>query len=104
MEVNIDTKAVQEAIVRAVADSTIGELIKETINKALTEKQGYNRDSILQEAAEKEINRIIGIIVREEMDKNKDKIREHILPMLTDEILNKMVSAAFEVMLGNLDS
>lgn len=103
MEINIDTKAVQEAIVRAVADSTIGELIKENIAKALTEKKGYDQGSILEDAAKDEINRLIAIIVREELGKNKDKIREHILPMLTDEVLQKMGSAALEVMLGNLE-
>ena len=102
MEVNIDTKAIQDAIVRAVADSTIGNLIKEAIQKALEEKQGYGRGSILEVVAREQINLIIGQIVRVEVDKNKDKIRALVLPLLTDEVLGKMGSAAIEVMLGNL--
>lgn len=102
MEVNIDTKAIQDAIVRAVADSTIGNLIKEAIQKALEEKQGYGRESILEVVAREQINLIIGQIVRVEVDKNKDKIRALVLPLLTDEVLGKMGSAAIEVMLGNL--
>ena len=102
MEVNIDTKAIQDAIVRAVADSTIGNLLKEAIQKALEEKQGYGRESILEVVAREQINLIIGQIVRVEVDKNKDKIRALVLPLLTDEVLGKMGSAAIEVMLGNL--
>jgi len=103
MEVNIDTEAIQEAIVRAVADSTIGEKIKENINKVLTEKQGYNHESILDEAIKSEVKCIICLAVKEEIEKKKEDIRKAITPMITDEALLKMSSAVIEVMLGNLD-
>ena len=98
MEINIDTKAIQDAIVRSVADSAIGETIKKYIGTALTERRGYGTDSILEEATKAEVARAISLIVREEIDARREEIRALVVPYITEEVVTKMMGAAMQVM------
>ena len=103
MEVNIDADAIQDAVVRAIADSAIGEQVREVITTQLTAKDnGWDSETILQKSIKSEVTRLISIIVRQEIESRKDAIRELITPQITDEAIKQMGSAAIEVMLGNL--
>lgn len=51
MEINIDSKAIEDAIVKAVIDSAIGTQIIEVIQDVLAEKkQPWDKNSILHDA------------------------------------------------------
>jgi len=103
MEVNLDTNAIQDAVVRAIADSAIGEQVKTVIETQLTAKdKSWDSDTIMQKAIKGEVNRLIGQIVREEIDGRKEEIKAVVAPQLTEEVIKEMAGAAFEVMLGNL--
>ncbi len=102
MEVNIDSKVIQDAVVKAITDSTIGDAIKEAIQKALTEEKSYNSGTIVENACKTEVNRIVTVLIREELETRKEKIREIVTPLISDEVLLEMSSVAIEVMTGTL--
>lgn len=103
MNINIDTIAIQDAVVQAIIDSAIGEQIRKVIGEILTNKENsWDNQTILQKGIRSEMWRIISNILREEIESRKDEIRKLIAPQLTDEIILSMSSAALDVMLGNL--
>ena len=104
MEINIDSKTIEDAIVKAVIDSAIGTQIIEVIQDVLTEKTSpWGNKNILHDAIKREVNTTIGRIVQDEILKNEQKIKEIILPKITEKVLDDLVSAAFKVMLGDIE-
>ncbi len=103
MEINIDTKDIQEAVVKAISDSAIGEQVTKVIQEQFTaKKNSWDSETMMEAAISEEIRRVISLILREEIESKKEEIRALVTPMLTDEIIKDMGSAAFEVMLGTL--
>ena len=99
IEINVDSEAVEKAVVQAVIDSAIGEQMKTAIDKVLHQKGGqFNMDRVLENAIASEIQRVIAIQIREIIAENTDKIRAAVAPQLTDEILLRMSSVAIDFM------
>lgn len=103
MDIKLDTTAIQDAVVRAVADSAIGEQINKVIvEKFTSKKNSWDSQTIMERAIEGEVNTLIGKIIREEIEQRREEIRALVQPQLTDEIIKAMSAAALEAMLGNL--
>lgn len=103
MKINIDTPAIQDAIIKAITESTIGEAIKKAIEKGLSEKTGYNSKTIIENACETEITRIVGILIREELEKRKEDFKKIVSPLITDKIIDEMGHAVLNIMLNKLE-
>jgi len=103
MEINLDTNAIQDAVVRAIADSAIGEQVKAVIESQLTAKEkSWDSETILQKGIKAEVNKLIVRVIAEEIESRKEEIRALIVPEITDHAIRDMSSAAIQVMLGNL--
>jgi len=103
MEINLDTAAIQDAVVRAITDSAIGEQVKAVIENELTAKaKSWDSDTIIQSAIKNEVRILIGKILREEIESRKEEIKKLVAPQLNDEILHRMGASILDVMLGNL--
>lgn len=105
MEINIDAKEIQEAIVKSITETTIGEEIKKAISKVLFEEPiGYGRKSIIEEACKNEVQRMVSILIRQELDNRKEKICELIRPQISDDIILTMTSSALEFMINKCEN
>jgi Glu-tRNA(Gln) amidotransferase subunit E-like FAD-binding protein len=103
--VNLNSEEIQKAIVQSITDSSIGLIIKEQLEKMLTEKvkqPDYTYKTIIHAAAEEEIKTIICKMIKEEIENNEEKIIEMIKPFLNKKVIENMVKVTTEVMLGNL--
>ena len=104
LTVNIDSEAAQQQVVQAILDSAIGDLIQTEINNLLNEKTGgYYGDRIIEAAVKKHINDVVAKIVREIIDAKQEEIKAIVTPMISEEVIKEMSSAAIEVMLGRLE-
>lgn len=104
MEINIDSKAIEDAIVKGVIDSAIGKQIVDVIQDIINEKTSpWGSKNILHDAIKREVNKVIGRIVQEEILKNEEKIKGIILPKITEKVLDDLVTASFNVMIGNIN-
>ena len=106
MPINIDIKSedIEQAVVQAITDSSIGETIKTTIHKMLTERNwnaGKN-ESVLEIAIRNEVEKIIGTVIKDEIQKRKEDIVRVVGPLVTDDVINEMTSATWEIMLGRI--
>jgi hypothetical protein len=106
INIDIDSDAVQTQVVQSIINAGIGRTIEEVVKKTLQESPGYNKDTVIEAAIKVEVNKVIGqevskIIQGEEI---RAQIRDNVVEMLTDEVQKKMMGAAIQVMLGNLDN
>jgi hypothetical protein len=105
MEIKIDAVAVQDAVVRAITDSAIGEQIKDVIEKHFTGKErSWDTESIMEKAIKGEVQSAVTKIIYAELQERKDEIRQAVLQKLTDKAVEKMAGAAIDVMLIQLDT
>ena len=97
IKIDIDSAAINQAVVQAVIDSSIGDKIQHQIDVVLKEKGGqWNMDNILENAIKAEIKRIVSVLIRDILTEKKDVIRAHIEPLVTEEAIQKMSSKIIE--------
>lgn len=103
VEVKIDAAAVQQQLVQAIMDSAIGENIQKCITEAMS-KTGDYRDprNMVQKAVDSAVASQLAVIANELMATKRDAIRAQMLELLTDDVVNKMCSAAWAVMNAHL--
>lgn len=95
MQVNLDSRQIEQAMVSAIIDSSLGDVIKEEVQKAIDGllKDQFNRRSPIRIAVEAEIQRIVLLLLREEYgEKMRDAVREK----LTDDAIAKAAGAAID--------
>ena len=85
MEINLDAKAVEQAVTDAIVNSAIGAKIKMAVNELLS--KGY--DNPIQKAIGDVIVQQALAIVRDEY---KDQIAAAVREQLTDECIKEFVS------------
>jgi len=100
MDINIDSKAIEDEIVKAITDSAIGEQVKKAVHEVLNEKEkSWDSETIFNKSIKGEIERQVSIILRKEIELRQDEIREIVIPLLTDKVITEMSSNAIEWML-----
>ena len=92
VKVDVDPKKVEEAIVNAVVQSSLGDKIRKVVEEEL-QKMGNSWDSNdpLSRAIRGELNSIAIEILRKEY---KDKLTEAIKQKMSEDFVNKMVDKA----------
>ena len=105
LEVKIDQDAVQQQVVQAIMSSAIGEQIKAAVHKGLTQETGdwSNRKTLVQRAVDEVLAREIAQIATDLVRSKRDEIKAQMVEKMTDEVLGKMIDAAWSVMNSRLD-
>jgi carbon monoxide dehydrogenase subunit G len=103
-EMKIDAEAVQQQVVASIISSAIGEQIKASITKALTETTGdwSNRKTLVQRAVDEALAIKVREFAIELVRERAEDIRAQLKDKLTDEVLLLMTDAAWGVMEGRL--
>jgi len=103
MNIDLNTEEIQKAIVDAVVNSTMGETIKEELNKVLTEKIGtYPQHTIFEIAIKQEVNKILNNAIREELEKRREYIKELLTEKMSDETLKTITNAAWDSLMDKI--
>lgn len=102
LEVKIDQEAVQQQVVQAIVDSAIGEQIKAAVQRGLTQETGdwNNRKTLVQRAVDEVLAREIAQIATDLVSSKREDIKAQMVEKFTDEVLGKMIGAAWAVMIG----
>lgn len=90
MEIQLNESQVHEAIVNAITNSVVGEKLKESIEAEVGKaiRGGfYDGNGAVRSLVHTEIQKV----VKEEIDKKKDFIKQEIAGWLTDEKLSEIM-------------
>lgn len=106
IKIEIDKDAVQRAIVDAVIKSSIGDELQKAVQKCFEPSSffGADRRSVFEKIVEGEVQRIVGVVVREQLDARKPEIAEKVKAAISDEVLGKMLGAATDFIFERLQS
>lgn len=94
-QINLDPEQINKNITEAVAKSAIGKELQRAIEKAVKDlSQSYNNpfEHIIKMEIEK--------LIREEVTKHLDHIRDEVAKRLTTEVLNDIVSKSLTSLLN----
>lgn len=91
IEVNIDPKLIEEQIVKAVIEGSLGQRIKKVVDeKVKSLGSGWGEDALTRA-----INSVVDSIVVETVGKEyREKIAEAVRTKFNDEIVSKIVAKA----------
>lgn len=95
MEIKIDPKDVEKAVADAILKSSLGGHIQKALESAL----GTSWNSPVEQAVKQEVYRIVANIVSAEYE---PKIREAVKVQLTDELVQRVATAAMKSLLEKL--
>jgi hypothetical protein len=98
IKVDINTEEVNQAVVQAIINSAIGEKIKEEVEKGLTEKKGFSSETIIESAIKSTVHAEITKMIHAEIHNRKEIIRKALIPLITDEVIADISTAAFKSM------
>lgn len=103
INVNIDKDAVEQQVVNAIMASAIGEQLQVAINKALTTAgPGYGGKTLVATVVDQVLLEKIREIANQIIESKKEEMRTQIANTLTDEVISKMSTAVWAVMIGRL--
>lgn len=106
LEVKIDQAAIEAQLVQTIINSSIGQHIEVAVKKLLTESSGgwHERKTLVERAVEEALTHEIRKMAIELVESKRDEIRAQMTEKLTDDVLQSMTNAAWEVMNGRLKS
>ena len=92
IDVDIDRESVQQELVQAIMDSSLGKEIQESIEK-IFEKKGsiYNPTSVVQKAIQSALEQEVKNITIKIIEKQSTRIRKLVEEELTDDVIDRMV-------------
>jgi len=105
MEIKIDPKEIQAAIVAEITKTAFGESIVAAVNKAMTEKTGaygVSGDTIIEKAAKEQVLKVVAKAVDAELEKRTEDIKVTVRESITDDVVKEMTSNIIGVMTGRL--
>lgn len=103
-QVKIDSKAIEEKILSSIMKSAIGDNINKSINKAINEKyKPYDKKTILQEAIDSTVEGLVIKIVKDELTKQKDAIRDEVSKRITTQLIIKITKVAVDSLVKRID-
>jgi len=102
LKIDIDPKQVEESVVKAILEASLGETIKAEVEKALNENQMYSSDNIFKRSIKQEIQTQVGQAIKNEIQKRSDKIEKIVKAKIDEAVLDEMVGAAIDIMTGRI--
>lgn len=96
IEVDIEANHINEAVSKAVVDSELGVAVKDRINKFLNEEKRYgdsNLNDAIKQAVDGTLKDLVTSMIRDDYG---PQIREKIKELLTEEVLQTLVSKAWD--------
>jgi uncharacterized protein YajQ (UPF0234 family) len=101
LKVNLDAATVNQYVAQAVLDSAIGDQINQVLQEKISNiGKSWNPDNPLRKVIEAEISNQIQKLIRER--EYADLIRETIKKQITEELISKITTAAFEAFLDKI--
>lgn len=93
IEVSLDAKAVEQAIVDAVLKSALGPAMVKAIDETLTKREGPygHQENLLQRVVGRQVETVVAEAVCAHLQSQGDKIRALVADAITDEFLNAAV-------------
>lgn len=99
IDVNVDAAAVNKMVTDAILDSAIGKTLREVVEKKVKDLgQAYNNP--IELAVDREVQLLVSSMVNE---KFKPMIATRVNELMTEEMVTRICSAAWENLMTNFD-
>ena len=103
MDIKIDLNPldIEQAVVTAVIDSSLGEAIGEIVQREIDELSQSRSRGVLAQAIQQEVRKIVLCVLRDEY---AEKIRDAVRSLLSDAVVDRVSLAAFDAFFDKLQT
>lgn len=99
IEVNVDADAVNKMVTDAILESAIGKTLREVVEKKVADL-GESYNNPIELAVDREVQLLVSSMVNE---KFKPLIASRVTELMTDEMVSRISTAAWESLIDNFD-
>jgi len=101
IKIDLNPLDIEQAVVTAVIDSSLGEAIGEIVQREIDELSQSRSRGVLAQAIQQEVRKIVLCVLRDEY---AEKIRDAVRSLLSDAVVDRVSLAAFDAFFDKLQT